>query len=299
MTNDPNPSGTDPGAGYCGRLVLIRTGPWPLRRDRPGADHSGMTRAPLLDRDLHRAILKRLEWAPEIATEHVAVAVRDAVVTLSGEAVSPREKRAAVRTAAEVQGVAAVIDEIVVRDAVGTVDDAEIAAAVTDVLTHHPRLAGRPVDVTVDDQVVTLRGMVDSREQQLAARRAAQAVLGVRGVVDELTLPPAPTESQAQARLAEVLGGDADGAPPRWTSTSTATSPPSRATSGPGTSDGSPSARPVRCPVSPTSRTSSSSRSSRAREQRCGRPCANALCGPSGTSLWALPPAGPKALCGD
>ena len=174
-----------------------------------------MTRVPLADQDLHRAILKRLEWAPEIAAEHVLVAVRDAVVTLSGEAFSPAEKKVAVRTAAEVQGVTAVIDEIVVRDAVGTVDDTDIVTAMTDVLAHHPRLADQPISATVQGQVVTLSGMVDSPEEQLAARRVAQAVLGVRAVVEHLTLPPAPTRSQAQARLAEVLGGQATGGAPQ------------------------------------------------------------------------------------
>lgn len=174
-----------------------------------------MTRAPLTDRDLHRAILKRLEWAPDIAADHVAVAVRDGVVTLSGEAASSHEKRTAVRTAVEVQGVTAVIDELLVRDAVGTVDDAHIAAAVTEALAHHPRLAGQPISSTVHDQVVTLSGMVDSPEQQSAACRTALAVLGVRDVVDALALPPAPTESQAQAKLAEVLRGAADGADPQ------------------------------------------------------------------------------------
>ena len=209
------PPGSIPEADHDGRLVLVPMGPWPLRRLRPDADYQGMTRAPFTDRDLHRAILQRLEWAPEIVAEHVAVAVRGAVVTLSGEAASPHEKRVAVRTAAEVQGVAAVIDEVVVRDAVGTVGDADIATATADVLARHPRLAGKSIAATVEDQVVTLRGVVDSPEQRLAARRVAQAVLGVRGVVVDLTLPPVPTDSQAQARLAEVLGGEADGLAPQ------------------------------------------------------------------------------------
>src|SRR3954471_21699884 len=75
-----------------------------------GADHRRMARAPITDDQLHAAIRKRLEWAPEIDPAHITVSVRRGVVTVSGTASSVTEKRAAERTAAGVQGVVAVID---------------------------------------------------------------------------------------------------------------------------------------------------------------------------------------------
>jgi len=165
-----------------------------------------MTRPSVTDQQLHAAVRKRFEWAPEIHAGRLSVAVAGGVVTLSGTAESAAEKHAAVRTAGEVQGVLAVIDEIAVPTAVGKVDDPEVAATVRAVLGSHPALGGERIAVGVHHQVVTLSGRVNSVEQRRAARRAAQAVLGVRAVIDELTLPPAPTASQTKARLIEVLG---------------------------------------------------------------------------------------------
>ena len=156
--------------------------------------------------------MKRFEWSPEIHATGVGVAVREGVVTLSGATGSAAEKRAAVRSAREVQGVVAVVDEIAVPAAVGTIDDPDVAEGVRAALREHPDLVAERIGVSVHHQVVTLSGRVNSLEQRRAARRSAQAVVGVRAVIDELTLPPAPTASQTKARLVEVLGraGSAD-----------------------------------------------------------------------------------------
>lgn len=165
-----------------------------------------MTPRTVPEEQLHAAVSKRLEWAPDIDAERIGVAVRGTVVSLSGAAESAAEKRAAVRTAREVQRVGAVIDEIAVPSAVGRIDDPEVADGVRAVLRRHPELDGEQISVGVHHQVVTLSGPVNSGEQRRAARRAAQSVLGVRSVIDELTVSPAPTASQTKALLAEALG---------------------------------------------------------------------------------------------
>jgi len=171
-----------------------------------------MTRTSVTDQQLHAAILRRFAWSPDTHATCVGVAVRAGVVTLSGAAGSAAEKRAVVRSAREVQGVVAVVDEIAVPAAVGTVDDPDVAEGVRVALHDHPALHAERITVGVHHQVVTLSGRVNSLEQRRAARRSAQAVVGVRAVIDELTLPPAPTASQTKARLVEVLGraGSAD-----------------------------------------------------------------------------------------
>ena len=171
-----------------------------------------MTPQTITDQQLRAAVLKRFAWSPEVHFTGVGVAVRDGVVTLSGAVANAGEKRAAVRSALAVQGVVAVIDEIAVPSAVGAVDDPDVAEGVRAALHAHPALPAERITVGVHHQVVTLSGRVNSLEQRRAARRAAQAVIGVRAVIDELTLPPAPTASQTKARLIEVLGraGTAD-----------------------------------------------------------------------------------------
>jgi len=135
-----------------------------------------MTRRTVREEQLHAAVTKRLEWAPDIHAER------------------------------GVHGVGAVVDEIAVPSAVGRIDDPEVADGVRAVLRRHPELDGEQISVAVHHQVVTLSGPVNSGEQRRAARRAAQSALGVRSVIDELTVPPAPTASQTKARLVEALG---------------------------------------------------------------------------------------------
>jgi osmotically-inducible protein OsmY len=165
-----------------------------------------MTWQAVSDAELHRMVLDRLRWAPDVDDRQIGVAVREAVVTLTGVGASPVEKQAAVRTATGVPGVRAVVDEITVPKFVGARPDGDLAAAVQLVLARHPGLDHPAIGVHVHHQVVRLTGAVNSIEQRAAARRAAQAVVGVRAVIDELELPPPPTAGLTRERVLQSVG---------------------------------------------------------------------------------------------
>jgi osmotically-inducible protein OsmY len=164
-----------------------------------------MRRAGGTDSQIQRAVVKRLDWAAGVRSEHIGVAVTDGAVTLAGEAIGTAEKVAAVAEATRVRGVVAVVDEIVVRGVAGMVNDADIARSAQAMLTRHPSLRDEPITATVVDHVLRLHGDVQRATQRDAADRAAEAIAGVMSVVNEIRVRAAPTVAQTKAHIATAL----------------------------------------------------------------------------------------------
>ena len=59
--------------------------------------------------------MKELEWEPRVDHAHIGVAVKEGVITLSGQVPSYSEKHEAVKAAKRVYGVTAVADELEVK----------------------------------------------------------------------------------------------------------------------------------------------------------------------------------------
>lgn len=64
--------------------------------------------------------------------------------------------------------------------------DEDLAQDVEVELKRNVLTARRPIEVTTDDGVVRLRGIVDNEEMKQAAGRIAHEVVGVRAVLNEL-----------------------------------------------------------------------------------------------------------------
>jgi osmotically-inducible protein OsmY len=160
------------------------------------------------DDRIQHAVVQRLEWAPDVRSAHIGVAVTDGAVTLAGEAATVREKTAALREATRVPGVDAVVDEIVVRDRLQTVHDADIARETQRMLVNHPQLREQSIVAAVRDHVVTLTGWVDRPGQQDAAARATFAIAGVQAVLNEIAVRPVPTIDAVRAHLAAAMVAD-------------------------------------------------------------------------------------------
>src|SRR5690348_9620188 len=78
------------------------------------------------DRQLRDAVLRHLEWAPEIVSTDISVAAEDGVVTLTGFVHNYAEKFAAEKEAKSVYGVKGVANDIEVKPSPGR-SDPEIA----------------------------------------------------------------------------------------------------------------------------------------------------------------------------
>jgi osmotically-inducible protein OsmY len=120
------------------------------------------------------------------AAAAVAVEVKNGVVVLSGTTATPLEKQAAPVAAASVRGVRSVVNEIRVipspRSHSAIADDVHASL--------HALPFGDRAAVTIRDRIVSLRGTLESLQQERAAAHAAAGVVGVVDVRDETRVDP-------------------------------------------------------------------------------------------------------------
>jgi osmotically-inducible protein OsmY len=146
------------------------------------------------DAQLQQNVMNELEWEPTIHAAEIGVAVKDGVVTLSGNVDSYGKKWAADRAAKRVYGVKAVVEEIKVTLA-GSYKraDKDIAKSATDVLDWNLWVPSDRVKVKVQDGRITLSGDVEWYYQKEHAEDAVRHLKGVLGVINSITIkPPVP-----------------------------------------------------------------------------------------------------------
>jgi hyperosmotically inducible periplasmic protein len=152
-----------------------------------------------------------LGLSKRVAPFNIGVQTTDGVVTLNGQVSSEGVKSLAGEIASETAGVKEVNNEILVDRAAqpptesALVDDLEIKTAILEALSRSQELAGKKIDVKVENRMVLLSGSVDTPAQRNGAAQAAGAVDGVGGVTNELAVTnPAPaTEPPATAVTAD------------------------------------------------------------------------------------------------
>ena len=146
------------------------------------------------DAELQQHVMDELKWEPTIRAAEIGVAVKDGVVTLSGNVDSYAKKWAADRAAKRVFGVRGVTEEIKVTLA-GSYKraDKDIAQSATKVLDWNLWVPSDRVKVKVQDGRITLSGDVDWYYQKERAEDAVRHLVGVSGVINSITIkPPVP-----------------------------------------------------------------------------------------------------------
>jgi osmotically-inducible protein OsmY len=139
--------------------------------------------------------MTELKWEPTIHAAEIGVAVKDGVVTLSGDVDTYSMKWAAERTVRRVSGVKGLAEGIKVRlpDPYKRSDE-DVAGVATNVLNWNVWVPRDRVKVIVQNGWVTLSGDVDWFYQKERAEDAVRHMIGVRGVTDSITIkPPVPT----------------------------------------------------------------------------------------------------------
>ena len=131
------------------------------------------------DIDIKRDVEAELRMNPDIDATDIAVAVKNAVVTLSGFVRSYSQKWEAERTAKRVMGVTGVANDIEVRLPIfNQRPDPEIARDAAAAIQNELPYSAEHIRVVVRDGWITLEGQV---EWHYARERAEQAVRRVRG----------------------------------------------------------------------------------------------------------------------
>ena len=169
-----------------------------------------MTTATLTDADVRvrDAVMRQLEWDPEVDASAVGVAAQNRTVTLTGFIDTYSGKLAAERAAKRVHGVRAVANDIDVRLRLERTD-VDIAKDAVRALEVRCTVPDR-VQAVVHNGHITLTGNVVWLYQKEAAERAVRHIRGVRGVFNHITVMPQAAARDVRLRIVKALHRDAD-----------------------------------------------------------------------------------------
>lgn len=168
-----------------------------------------MTTATLTESDIRvrDAVMRQLDWDPEVDASAVGVAAHRGAVTLTGFVDSYRGKLEAERAAKRVHGVRAVANDIEVRLKLPRTD-ADIAEDTIRAL--ELRDIPPAVQAAVHDGHVTLTGTVKWLFQKLNAEIAVAHVRGVKGVLNHVVVEARAVPADVRHRIIKALHQNAD-----------------------------------------------------------------------------------------
>ena len=158
------------------------------------------------DNQIQKDVLDEFKWEPLLNAAEIGVSVKDGIVTLSGEVDSYSKKLAAEHAAKRISGVKAIAEDIQVGLApIYRKTDAEIASAVVNALKWHTAVQQEKIKIKVEDGVVRLEGQVDWEFQKNSARTAIEHLLGVKSVINLITLKPRVTSLEISRQISSAF----------------------------------------------------------------------------------------------
>jgi osmotically-inducible protein OsmY len=161
------------------------------------------------DNQLRDAVLRQLEWDPQVTSNDINVATADGVVTLTGFVHHYAEKYAAEKAAQAVYGVKALADDIEVK--LGSAHtDPEIARDAVHAMKLNVTVPDEKIKTLVNEGFVTLEGTVDWDFQRRGAESCVRNVAGVRGVVNHLKVKPRVSAGEVSTKIEEALRRNAE-----------------------------------------------------------------------------------------
>jgi osmotically-inducible protein OsmY len=149
------------------------------------------------DAELQKDVMDQLKWEPTIHAAEIGVAVKNGVVTLSGN-VDTYAKR--------VYGVKAVAEEIkVTLDSSYKRADKDIAKAAKDVLEWNFWIPRDRIKVMVQDGRIILSGEVDWYYQKKHAEDVVRHLIGVLGVLNSIIVKPPVKAVDVKDKIEDAL----------------------------------------------------------------------------------------------
>lgn len=158
------------------------------------------------DKQVRNDVIAELDWAPEIDSSGIAVAVQDGVVTPSGHVPSFAQKEAAERRTRHIRGVRGIAQELVVRRSEDPCEaDDEIAKRSLRLLDWDVSLPVNAIQVKVQDGWVTLAGQVSRADQKDAAEERIRNLSGVIGISNLIRILGVPARTDIQRSIEKAL----------------------------------------------------------------------------------------------
>ena len=163
------------------------------------------------DATIQKDVIDELKWCPSVAHEHIGVAVKDGVVTLSGYVPSYIEKSTSEKAAQRVAGVKAIVEKIEVRYPGSYYrGDEDIATMILNAFKWNVQIPEDRIRVKVSKGWVTLSGEVEWEYQKIAAEDAVKPLAGVLGVTNFVDIKPKVQALDVKAKIEEALKRSAE-----------------------------------------------------------------------------------------
>lgn len=158
------------------------------------------------DSELQRTVMDELRWNPVVDASHVGVMVKDGIVTLSGYVRSYIQKKNATSTIKHIPHVKAVIDDVELKlPSAAQRSDPDLAESALELLGLNVLLPSAAILVTVDEGWIVLNGMVDWQYQRTAAEDSVKCLIGVRGIINKVTIRSSATPVDVKSMIEHAL----------------------------------------------------------------------------------------------
>jgi osmotically-inducible protein OsmY len=154
------------------------------------------------DLQIQKDVIEELRWEPFLNSSEIGVAVKNGIVTLSGQVDSYSKKLIAEKAAKKVNGVKAIAEDIQVGILPASrKTDTQIAEAVLNALKWHSAIQDEKIKIKVEDGNVRLEGEVEWEYQRSSIKSAIENLAGVRSVVNLVTVKSKITPSEVQQKI--------------------------------------------------------------------------------------------------
>jgi osmotically-inducible protein OsmY len=158
------------------------------------------------DAQIQKDIAEQLKWEPFLNPAEIGVAVKDGIVTLSGQVDSYSKKIGAELAVKKIAGVKAVAEEIHVGPSPSYLrTDTELAEGVANALKWHTAVMEDKIKIMVEKGVVSLTGEVDWNYQRQAAVDAVKNLAGVTRVNNYIVVKPGVTSRDVRQKIIAAL----------------------------------------------------------------------------------------------
>ena len=142
-----------------------------------------------LDNQIESSFKKSFVYKTYLKDEHIKIASKEGVVTLSGEVLDDAHKPMAGNTAEAITGVKSVDNQIVIQEKrLPENSDTWIRMKVQTALVFHSNVSASKTEVTVKNGVVTLKGEASSSAKKELTTEYAKNVEGVKSVINNMKL---------------------------------------------------------------------------------------------------------------
>lgn len=154
------------------------------------------------DLEIQKDVIDELKWEPFLNASEIGVSVKHGIVTLSGTVDAYSKKLSAENAAKRIAGVKAVAENIAIKlSDQWRKNDTEIAEAAYNAIKWHSAVQEDKIKIKVENGLVTLEGNVEWEYQRIAARKAIENLVGVKGVFNKINISPALSPADIKKKI--------------------------------------------------------------------------------------------------